>query len=89
MIDGVLFGNGHPLIVVPPGRAASSARRVVVAWDGSAQAARAANDAPPLLRAADAVEIVSVMGEKDLSASVTGAEFALRSTPDGDVRERR
>lgn len=76
LIDGILFGSGRPLIVVPPGRAAFSARRVVVAWDGSAQAARAANDALPLLRAAEAVEIVSVVGEKDLSASVDGAEFA-------------
>ena len=76
LIDGVLFGSGRPLIVVPPDSAAFSARRIVVAWDGSAQAARAANDALPFLRAAEAVEIVSVLGEKDLSASVAGAEFA-------------
>lgn len=76
LIDGVLFGSGRPLIVVPAGRPAFGARRIVVAWDGSAQAARAANDAMPFLRAAEAVEIVSVVGEKDLSASVAGAEFA-------------
>ncbi|MGU3663994.1 universal stress protein [Methylobacterium sp. A49B] len=76
LIDGVLFGSGRPLIVVPPGCAAFSARRIVVAWDGSAQAARAANDALPLLRAAEAVEIVSAIGEKDLPASMAGAEFA-------------
>ncbi|KIU33356.1 universal stress protein UspA [Methylobacterium radiotolerans] len=76
LIDGLLFGSGRPLIVVPPERAAFCVRRVVVAWDGSAQAARAANDALPFLRAAEAVEIVSVVGEKDLSASVAGAELA-------------
>lgn len=76
LIDGLLFGSGRPLIVVPPGRASFCARRVVVAWDGSAQAARAANDALPILRAAEAVEIVSVVGEKDLAVSVAGAEFA-------------
>lgn len=76
LIDGVLFRSGRPLIVVPPNSAAFSARRIVVAWDGSAQAARAANDALPFLRAAEAVEIISVVGEEDLSASVGGAEFA-------------
>ncbi|GJE80838.1 universal stress protein [Methylorubrum thiocyanatum] len=76
LIDGVLFGSGRPLLVVPPGCDAFSARRILVAWDGSAQAARAANDALPFLRAAEAVEIVSVVGEKDLSTAVAGAEFA-------------
>ncbi|MBB2962576.1 universal stress protein [Methylobacterium sp. R2-1] len=76
LIDGVLFASGRPLLVVPTGRDVFSARRIIVAWDGSAQAARAANDALPFLRAAEAVEIVSVVGEKDLSTSVAGAEFA-------------
>ena len=76
LIDGVLFGSGRPLLVVPAGCDVFSARRIVVAWDGSAQAARAANDALPFLRAAEAVEIVSVVGEKDLSTTVAGAEFA-------------
>ncbi|SDA33151.1 Universal stress protein family protein [Methylobacterium sp. UNC378MF] len=76
LIDGVLFGSGRPLIVVPAGRSACRAGRIVIAWDGSAQAARAANDALPFLRAAEAVEIVSVVGEKDWPASVAGAEFA-------------
>ena len=76
VIDGVLFGSGRPLLVVPPGGDTFSARRIVIAWDGSAQAARAANDALPFLRAAEAVEIVSVVGEKELSTSVAGAEFA-------------
>ncbi|GJE04464.1 universal stress protein [Methylobacterium isbiliense] len=76
LIDGVLFRSGRPLIVVPPGYDDFAARRVIIAWDGSAQAARAANDALPFLRAAEAVEIVSVVGEKDLPRSVAGAEFA-------------
>lgn len=75
-IERALFESGRPVIAVPPGRDAFAARRIIVAWDGSAQAARAANDALPFLRAAEAVEIVSVVGEKDLSAAVAGAEFA-------------
>ena len=76
LIDGVLFRSGRPLIVVPPGCETFKAARIIIAWDGSAQAARAANDALPFLRAAEAVEIVTVVGEKDLSDSLAGAEFA-------------
>src|SRR5215203_7023816 len=41
-----------------------------------ARGQRALNDAMPLLRAADAVEVVSVAGEKDLLGAVSGAEVA-------------
>src|SRR5215203_187649 len=41
-----------------------------------ARGQRALNDAMPLLRAADAVEVVSVGGEKDLSGAVSGTEVA-------------
>ncbi|KQP67961.1 universal stress protein UspA [Methylobacterium sp. Leaf111] len=76
LIDGILFRSGRPLLVVPPGYETYAARRILVAWDGSARAARAANDALPFLRAAELVEVVSVVGEKDLSTSAAGAEFA-------------
>ncbi|MGU3340709.1 universal stress protein [Methylobacterium mesophilicum] len=76
MIEKALFQSGRPVIAVPPGHDAFDARRIVVAWDGSAQAARAANDALPFLRAAEAVEIVSVDTEAEIHASVPGAEFA-------------
>ncbi|KQO74804.1 universal stress protein [Methylobacterium sp. Leaf89] len=76
LIDGILFRSGRPLLVVPPGCETYAARRILVAWDGSARAARAANDALPFLRAAELVEVVSVVGEKDLSTSAAGAEFA-------------
>lgn len=76
MIEKALLHSGRPVIVVPPEHDAFSARRIVVAWDDSAQAARAANDALPFLRVADAVEIVSVGTEAEIQASVAGAEFA-------------
>lgn len=74
-IEAVLFHSGRPLIVVPPGRGTFAARRVLIGWDGSAKAARAVNDALPLLRSSESVELVSVVGEKDLAQSVAGAEF--------------
>jgi nucleotide-binding universal stress UspA family protein len=76
LIEAVLTESGRPLIVVPPGRETFRANRVLVAWDGSAKAARALNDAMPFLRAAEEVEVVVVFGEKDLSETVPGSEVA-------------
>jgi nucleotide-binding universal stress UspA family protein len=85
LIEAVLTGSGRPLIVVPRGQDQFKASRVVIAWDGSANAARAVNDALPFLRAAEAVDVVSVMGEKDLSRTVPGAEIARHLTRHGVV----
>ncbi len=76
MVEKALFYSGRPVIAVPPGHDAFAARRIIVAWDGSAQAARAANDALPFLRSAEAVEIVSVGTEAEIREGVPGAEFA-------------
>lgn len=76
LIEAVLFESGRPVIVVPPGVTTFQGARILVAWDGSARAARAVGDALPLLRRAEQVEVVSVVGEKDLSTSVPGAELA-------------
>ena len=76
IVDTLLMESGRPVIVVPRGRSGFSSRKVIVAWDGSAPAARAVADAMPFLRGADAVEILSVVGEKELPDTVTGAELA-------------
>lgn len=76
LIESVLMESGRPLIVVPPGREVFSGDRIIVAWDGSAKAARTLNDALPFLRAAAQVELVSITGEKDLANTVPGAEIA-------------
>lgn len=75
-IEQALFSSGRPVIVVPRGADTYKADRVMVAWDGSAKAARALNDALPFLQNAKTVEIVCVTGEKDLSKAVPGAEIA-------------
>ncbi|MDP4006214.1 universal stress protein [Methylobacterium sp. NEAU K] len=76
LMEGVLFRSGRPVLVVPRGWDRFRARRVVVAWDGSAHAARAANDAMAFLRAAEAVAIVCVEDTERLLSSVPGADFA-------------
>lgn len=77
LIESTLFDGGHPVILVPPGIEAFAAKRVVIAWDGSLQAARAVSAALPVLKAAEAVELVSVVDEKALSSKVPGADAAL------------
>ncbi len=76
VVEELLFQTGRPVVLVPRNAAAFSARRIVVAWDGSARASRALNDAMPFLRAAEHVELVSVVNDKDLSGMVPGAEVA-------------
>lgn len=76
LIEVCLFSSGRPVLVVPPGRTDFACERVIIAWDGSANASRAVADAMPFLKAAKAVAIVSVMGEKDPSTSVSGTDLA-------------
>lgn len=75
-LEEALFNSGTPLIIVPKGVDTFQLKNVIVAWDGSAKASRAVNDALPFLRAAKQVEIVTISGEKDISKSVSGAELA-------------
>jgi nucleotide-binding universal stress UspA family protein len=77
LIEEVLFGSGRPVILVPKHWAGKAAlRRVVVAWDGSAKAARAIGDVIPFLGAVTEVEIVSVSGDANPSKRLNGAEIA-------------
>jgi nucleotide-binding universal stress UspA family protein len=65
-LEEVVFNSGRPVIGLP---AAWSIRklgsRVLIAWDGGREAARAVFDALPLLNGAEAVRIVSVQGFLD------------------------
>ncbi|MBB3971993.1 universal stress protein [Hansschlegelia beijingensis] len=81
-IDGgllrkLIFASGRPSIVVPKGVREFGCRRIIVAWDGSEPAARAVAAAMPFLRAAELVEIVCYLGEKDLTRSAPGADIAV------------
>jgi nucleotide-binding universal stress UspA family protein len=59
--EEVILGGGRPALVIPYiGPAASLGERVVVAWDASREAARAVNDALPLLERAKAVSVVTI-----------------------------
>lgn len=76
LIEALLFETGRPLIVVPPRCDTFKHHRVLVAWDASARAARAVNDAMGLLQAAASVEVLAIGSEKELAHEVPGAEIA-------------
>ena len=75
LIEAALFDSARPVIIVPPGCETFAAKRILIAWDGSASAARTVAELRPFLPGAE-VEILSVTGEKDLSRFVAGAELA-------------
>ena len=73
----LLFASGRPVIVVPPSRDPRFAcDRIVVAWDFSRPAARAAADALPLLKLAKQVFVVTVSNDKDIKSGRSGTELA-------------
>ena len=58
LVTDLLMTSGRPAIVVPhSGAFAEFAQNVLIAWDGSREAARAASDALPLLQRAQCVSI--------------------------------
>ena len=68
LIESLLFESGRPVIIVPNGISSEiSLDHVLIAWDGSISAARAVWDSIPLLRMANSIEIVTVIGEKELT----------------------
>ena len=78
LIEAALFDSGRPLIVVPcTQQGGLKLDRVVCCWDGSRTAARAINDALPVLKKASAVELLIVENEK------TANEHVLRGTEIG------
>jgi len=59
--DEIVIATGRPVLVVPyAGAFDTVGRRALVAWDGTREAARAANDALPLLENAEAVTVMFV-----------------------------
>jgi nucleotide-binding universal stress UspA family protein len=76
LIEGVLFGSGRPVIVVPYIQTQPvELDRVLLCWDGSRSSARAAGDAMPLLARAGRVDVLTVAGEPPKSEEVEGADI--------------
>ncbi len=59
--EEILLHLGRPTLIIPhTGIVEPEFGRIVVAWDGSQAATRAVNDALPLLRKADVVDVLSI-----------------------------
>lgn len=73
-LQAALFQSGRPVIVVPRGFSSGfGTRRVLIAWDGSAQAARAVAGAMPLLDGAS-IEVFSAF-EESKTADIAGSHL--------------
>jgi nucleotide-binding universal stress UspA family protein len=78
--EDVLFDCGRPVLVVPyAGKATSIGERVVIGWNASREAARAVNDALPLLETAEKVSVLAVNPKPgfDGLGDELGADIAL------------
>jgi nucleotide-binding universal stress UspA family protein len=62
-LEEVVFASGRPVIGLPANWSVKTfGKRVLIAWDGGREAARAVFDALPILIRAKAIRIVSVLG---------------------------
>lgn len=74
----LLFQAGGPVLFMPyTFHGAFSAKRIGICWDGSRLAARALHDAMPLLRAADALAVITIDGSDPIPAE-SSTEHLLR-----------
>ncbi len=76
-IEALLLGSGRPVLLLPAvGRAAVPGRHVLVAWNGSREAARALADALPILKRAQFVTVLSADPAQS-ARRLPGADIAL------------
>ena len=76
LIEATLFESGRPVIVVPYiQKEGMNLDRIVCCWDGSRAAARAINDAVPLLQKARGVELLIVANETTGGREIRGVEI--------------
>lgn len=82
-IEALLFETGRPVLLVPYIRKAREAefKKILLAWNGSRQAARAAFDALPFMKEADSVEVFCIDPQdtprRDASMAGTAIAAAL------------
>jgi nucleotide-binding universal stress UspA family protein len=74
--EQLALASGRPVLIVPyTGKFDSIGRRVLVAWSGTRESARALNDALPILERADQVSVLSINPDRD--RTLPGADIAL------------
>jgi nucleotide-binding universal stress UspA family protein len=76
--DYLLLNCGRPVLLVPrAGRFPTIGKRVLVAWNGSVEAAKAVTGALPLLRGAEQVTLAVLGNNSETLGQSPGADIAL------------
>lgn len=70
IFETALFETGQALLVAPPARVENLGQRIMIAWNGSPEAARAVTSALPFLDRSEAVRLMSVAGWAEGPGSV-------------------
>ena len=78
LFESALFESGQPLLVAPPAPAADFGRRIMIAWNGSPEAARAVTAGLPFLTRAESVSVLSVETWGEGARSADGVARRLR-----------
>lgn len=90
MPDRLILSLGRPVLLIPRGDAYPAiGERILVAWDASRLAARAVNDALPLLRRAQSVSVLAVHSRQanEVHDAIPCAEICLHLARHGVVSE--
>jgi nucleotide-binding universal stress UspA family protein len=58
LAESLVLSSGRPILLYPPHSTVSQIRRVLVAWNATRESVRAVADALPLLKRAEAVEVL-------------------------------
>ena len=79
VFETALFDSGRPVLVVPQGFAGMVGKRILFAWNGSTESARAISLAMPVLAGAESIDVLSVDGAMVPGPSSSEIAESLRS----------
>ena len=73
-LHAAIFETGKPVLIVPPEMPAEMGKRILVAWNGTSEAAAAVAASLPFLKRAEAITVLTVETEKALNR-ISGEEL--------------
>jgi nucleotide-binding universal stress UspA family protein len=79
VFETALFDSGRPVLVVPPRFSGMVGKKILFAWNGSTESARAISLAMPVMSRAEAIDVLSVDGAMVPGPSAAEIADSLRS----------
>ena len=76
VFETALFDSGRPVLVVPAGYGGMVGKKILFAWNGSTESARAISLSMPMLSRAESIEVMSVDGAGGMVPGPSSAEIA-------------